>query len=200
MALGTYINRKPAWRQLFALQWVQAYIELFGGDPSRVTISGESAGAGSVMLLDIAYGGTLGTSLFVNSITASPYLPQQYHYKDWVPSQSYYAFAIAAGCPPTWAYGNSSQTIFECLISQSTGTLQNASELVSQSGTFGSWAFLPVTDDVSIHDLPVDWETLDAHGTTGPTTLNVFDYNYKVRRGLFFNVVVAPGSQIPHAA
>ena len=52
--------------QLFALQWVQAYIELFGGDPSRVTISGESAGAGSVMLLDIAYGGTLGTSLFVN--------------------------------------------------------------------------------------------------------------------------------------
>lgn len=52
--------------QLFALQWVQAYIQLFGGDPDRVTISGESAGAGSVMLLDIAYGGTLGTSLFVN--------------------------------------------------------------------------------------------------------------------------------------
>ena len=52
--------------QHFALQWVQAYIELFGGDPDQVTISGESAGAGSVMLLDIAYGGTLGTSLFVN--------------------------------------------------------------------------------------------------------------------------------------
>ncbi|KAL5394941.1 hypothetical protein PMIN06_003243 [Paraphaeosphaeria minitans] len=140
--------------QLFALQWVQAYIELFGGDPSRVTISGVSAGAGSVMLLDIAYGGTLGTSLFVNSITASPYLPQQYHYKDWVPSQSYYAFAIAAGCPPTWAYGNSSQTIFECLISQSTETLQSASELVSQSGTLGSWGFLPVTDDVFIQSTP----------------------------------------------
>ncbi|KAL1610566.1 hypothetical protein SLS60_002235 [Paraconiothyrium brasiliense] len=140
--------------QLFALQWVQAYIELFGGDPSQVTISGESAGGGSVMLLDIAYGGTLGTSLFVNSITASPYLPQQYYYKDWVPSQSYYAFAVAAGCPPVWAYGNSSQTIFECLISQSTGTLQNASELVSQSGTFGSWAFLPVTDDDFIQSTP----------------------------------------------
>ena len=52
--------------QLFALQWVQAYIELFGGDPSRVTIAGESAGGGSVMLLDIAYGGTLGKSLFIN--------------------------------------------------------------------------------------------------------------------------------------
>lgn len=52
--------------QQFAFQWVQSYIERFGGDPRQVTISGESAGAGSVMLHDIAYGGTLGTSLFVN--------------------------------------------------------------------------------------------------------------------------------------
>jgi carboxylesterase type B len=52
--------------QQFGLQWVQAYIHLFGGDPSQVTISGDSAGGGSVMLLDIAYGGTLGTSLFRN--------------------------------------------------------------------------------------------------------------------------------------
>lgn len=52
--------------QHFALQWVQKYISYFGGDPSRVTISGESAGAGSVMLHNIAYGGTLGTSLFIN--------------------------------------------------------------------------------------------------------------------------------------
>ena len=52
--------------QNFALKWVQKYISRFGGDPDRVTISGESAGAGSVMLHDIALGGTLGTSLFIN--------------------------------------------------------------------------------------------------------------------------------------
>lgn len=30
--------------QTFALQWVQNYIGLFGGNASRVTIAGESAG------------------------------------------------------------------------------------------------------------------------------------------------------------
>lgn len=52
--------------QHFALQWVQAFVGLFGGDPTQVTISGESAGGGSVMLQSMAYGGTMGTSLFQN--------------------------------------------------------------------------------------------------------------------------------------
>jgi carboxylesterase type B len=43
--------------QHFALQWIQSYVSLFGGNASQVTISGESAGGGSVMLQDIAYGG-----------------------------------------------------------------------------------------------------------------------------------------------
>lgn len=36
--------------QHFALQWVQSYISLFGGDPSRVTISGESESSHSTGL------------------------------------------------------------------------------------------------------------------------------------------------------
>lgn len=130
--------------QHFALQWVQSYISLFGGNASQVTISGESAGGGSVMLLDMAYGGTLGNSLFVNSIAASPYLPMQYGYKDWIPSQSYYAFATQVGCPPGLPYGAHPQTIFECLVEKDAETLINASDTISQSGTFGTWAFLPV--------------------------------------------------------
>jgi len=137
-----------------ALQWVQAYIDLFGGNASQVTIMGESAGGGAVMLQDMAYGGTLGTSLFRNSFASSPYLPMQYEYSAWVPSQSYYSFASHAGCSPDWAYGNASQTVFACLVAQNTTTLQNASFAVSASGTYGTWAFLPVTDGIFVQQRP----------------------------------------------
>lgn len=73
-----------------------------------------------------------------------------------MPSQSYYAFANYVGCFQGTAYGfeTKPQTIFECLISQDTHTLQNASFYVSSTANYGVWGFLPVTDGVFIQDRP----------------------------------------------
>jgi carboxylesterase type B len=46
--------------QRIAPDWVQKYIHLFGGGFSRVTVKGESAGAGSIMHHITAYGGAQG--------------------------------------------------------------------------------------------------------------------------------------------
>ena len=78
----------------------------------------------------------------------------QYDYWAWVPSQSYYAFATAAGCAPSTAYGSSPQSVFQCLVGTDTNTLQNASQKVSASGIFGTWGFLPVTDGIFVQKLP----------------------------------------------
>ena len=142
--------------QMFALQWVQNYIHVFGGNASQVTIAGESAGGGSVILQSMAFGGELGESFFSNVITASPYLPTQYKYDSWVPSQAYYAFAAQAGCWLGEPFGNTVQNskILDCLAKADSAVLMKANAAVTASGAYGTWAFTPVTDGTFVKQVP----------------------------------------------
>lgn len=78
----------------------------------------------------------------------------QYGYRDWIPSQSYYAFATRVGCPPSLPYGQHPQTIFECLLGIDEATMANASATISESITYGTWAFLPSNDGTLVQDMP----------------------------------------------
>jgi len=58
--------------QRLALEWVQSYIHLFGGDKNRVTVMGQSAGGGSIEHQITAYGGLKGKAPFQQAIVQSP--------------------------------------------------------------------------------------------------------------------------------
>ena len=76
----------------------------------------------------------------------------QYRYDDEVPTEYYRAFARRAGCLAGDRKADA-QT-FTCLMNADTNTLQNASGVVSASGAWGTFAFLPVIDGHFIRELP----------------------------------------------
>jgi carboxylesterase type B len=129
----------------FALKWAQSNIAKFGGDAKKVTIAGESAGAAAVLYQAQAYGGKQKETLFQNVITASPWLPYQHAYNDEEITTTYEGFVEAAGC-------SNVRNRLQCLRDGDTIVLQNASAKVSEAGPFGTFAFIPVTDDTFVRD------------------------------------------------
>ena len=126
--------------QAFALQWVQKYISLFGGDKDHVTILGESAGGSSVIAHITAYGGSKGAAPFVGAIPQSPYQPPNY------PS-------VNSSLTSILQYAN--LTSLQELQAQSTEQLQELNALIiGNAKPFGNFVFGITVDGTYVPDLP----------------------------------------------
>ncbi|KAL2870159.1 Alpha/Beta hydrolase protein [Aspergillus lucknowensis] len=86
--------------QRAALEWVQSYIHLLGGDPDNVSAWGESAGAGSIAHHLVAEGGRR-DPLFNTAVMQSPGFAANANIQ--AEYDRFEAFAAAVGCPVTGA-------------------------------------------------------------------------------------------------
>ncbi|KAJ7649186.1 esterase 1 [Mycena rosella] len=123
--------------QLLGLQWVKQNILAFGGDPSKVTVFGESAGAHSV---DIHILGPSLKNLARGAIIQSSYRDPQFDSLHWEPAWQTFVPSI----PQCSGQTNTTHT-FSCLQNVSnTNLLLEA--WAAASAQYGNLCFNPVID------------------------------------------------------
>lgn len=130
--------------QRAALQWIQSYVSLVGGDPTQVSAWGESAGAGSILHQLVSFGGNQ-NPLFNRAVMQSPAFEFLLDRKGSL-EQTFQNFTTLAGCAGQG---------LACLRAASAETLQNANTKLNEQGPEGTFAVGPAADGNLIRQLAV---------------------------------------------
>ena len=125
-------------------QWIQSYISLLGGDPTKVSAWGESAGAGSIMHQLVSFGG-IQDPLFSKAVTLSPAFQLLFDRKGAL-EQNFQNFTALAGC--------AGQGV-ACLRAASAETLQTANTNLVEQAPSGTSIVGPAADGSLIRQLAV---------------------------------------------
>ncbi|RSL91815.1 hypothetical protein CEP51_000065 [Fusarium floridanum] len=185
---GDDLRGKGTWNaglldQRLALEWVRDNIQYFGGDPTRITITGSSAGGGSVALQMVMYGGKPTNPPFQAAIPEFPWWTPMYG-NDWVQDQ-YERFLDATNCDSV-----------SCLRKLPIETIQNATRAASETAyadkkyTFGTFYWGP-TIDGRIIEANLQEEFRQGHFTKVPILVDRnFDEGY-----IFSNTSVATDAE-----
>ncbi|XP_071506844.1 acetylcholinesterase-like [Diadema antillarum] len=136
--------------QVMSLQWVQDNIEAFGGDPSRVTIMGQSAGSASVGLhvLSPQSSGLFQQAIMESGNALCPWavdtnIDRQIALSDEIAKQ--------VGC-----YSADSEDLISCLRTVDEPTLTRAQIIISAQYLLNEMLFTPVVDFDFLPDLPIN--------------------------------------------